>query len=129
MKLTKADTHPAWCGGCGNFSILKAFDEAIAEAQIDTRKLVVVSGIGQAAKLPHYPRQKVNVFNGLHGRAIPAAMGIKISNHQLEVVITSGDGWPKLLMAPTDTTATSGSTPSKTPGSDDVGEPWHRDGR
>ena len=92
MKLTKADTHPAWCGGCGNFSILKAFDEAIAEAQIDTRKLVVVSGIGQAAKLPHYLRQKVNVFNGLHGRAIPAATGIKISNHQLEVVITSGDG-------------------------------------
>jgi len=49
-----------------------------------------VSGIGQAAKLPHYTQ--ANVFNGLHGRALPAATGIKLANHKLDVVITSGDG-------------------------------------
>jgi len=90
MNLKKADTHPAWCPGCGNFSILKALDRAIETAGIDRRKLVLVSGIGQAAKLPHYTR--ANVFNGLHGRALPAATGIKLANHELEVVITSGDG-------------------------------------
>jgi 2-oxoglutarate ferredoxin oxidoreductase subunit beta len=51
---------------------------------------VLVSGIGQAAKLPHYT--KANVFNGLHGRAVPAATAVKLANHALEVVITSGDG-------------------------------------
>jgi len=90
MNLRKADTQPAWCPGCGNFPILKALDRALETAGVDRRRLVLVSGIGQAAKLPHYTR--ANVFNGLHGRAVPAATGIKLANHDLEVVITSGDG-------------------------------------
>ena len=85
-----SDNQPAWCPGCGNFAILKTFDEAVEEAGVDRRRLVLVSGIGQAAKLPHYTR--ANVFNGLHGRALPAATGIKLANHDLEVVVTSGDG-------------------------------------
>ncbi len=84
------DAAPAWCPGCGNFALLKTLDRAIDSAGIDRRNLVLVSGIGQAAKLPHYTR--ANVFNGLHGRALPAATGIKVANHKLEVVITSGDG-------------------------------------
>ena len=84
------DTDIAWCPGCGNFSILKTFDKAVDAAGIDRHKLVLVSGIGQAAKLPHYTQ--ANVFNGLHGRALPAAVGIKLANHELAVVITSGDG-------------------------------------
>jgi 2-oxoglutarate ferredoxin oxidoreductase subunit beta len=88
----QADEHPAWCPGCGNFAILKTFNEALDAGGIDTRRLVLVSGIGQAAKFPHYPDRPVNVFNGLHGRALPAATGIKIANHELLVVITSGDG-------------------------------------
>jgi len=81
---------PAWCPGCGDFAILKALDKAIDAAGIERTNLVLVSGIGQAAKLPHYV--KANVFNGLHGRALPAATGIKLANHKLDVVITSGDG-------------------------------------
>jgi 2-oxoglutarate ferredoxin oxidoreductase subunit beta len=84
------DTDIAWCPGCGNFAILRTLDKAIAAAGVDRRKLVLVSGIGQAAKLPHYTQ--ANVFNGLHGRALPAAAGIKLANQDLEVVITSGDG-------------------------------------
>jgi len=84
------DTKPAWCPGCGNFPILKTLDRAIEDAGIDRSNLVLVSGIGQAAKLPHYTR--AHVFNGLHGRALPAATGIKLANHKLDVVITSGDG-------------------------------------
>ncbi|NLX03884.1 MAG: 2-oxoacid ferredoxin oxidoreductase [Phycisphaerae bacterium] len=84
------NNDPAWCPGCGNFPILKVFDQVVDELGLDRKKLVLVSGIGQAAKLPHYTR--ANVFNGLHGRAVPAATGIKLANHQLEVVITSGDG-------------------------------------
>jgi 2-oxoglutarate ferredoxin oxidoreductase subunit beta len=84
------NSTPAWCPGCGNFPILKALDRAIQEVGLDRRKLVLVSGIGQAAKTPH--SIAANVFDGLHGRALPAATGIKIANHELEVVITSGDG-------------------------------------
>lgn len=84
------DTDIAWCPGCGNFAVLRTFDKALEAAGVDRHRLVLVSGIGQAAKLPHYT--KANVFNGLHGRAVPAATGIKLANHELEVVITSGDG-------------------------------------
>ena len=80
----------AWCPGCGNFPILDAVKDALVKLNLDPHNIVLVSGIGQAAKLPHYLFS--NVFNGLHGRAIPAATGIKIANHKLVVIVTSGDG-------------------------------------
>jgi len=80
----------AWCPGCGNFSILKTLKEALAELGIEPRALVVVSGIGQAAKIPHYLR--CNVFNGLHGRALSPATAIKAANPGLTVIAESGDG-------------------------------------
>ncbi len=80
----------AWCPGCGNFGILDALKDALTKLDILQHKIVLVSGIGQAAKLPQY--LLCNVFNGLHGRALPAATGIKLANHKLTVIVTSGDG-------------------------------------
>jgi|UniRef100_A0A7V3RDF2 2-oxoglutarate ferredoxin oxidoreductase subunit beta len=80
----------AWCPGCGDYGILNAVKQALAELEIPPEKLVMVSGIGQAAKLPHY--LKSNFFNGLHGRSIPPATGIKVSNPDLVVIAESGDG-------------------------------------
>ena len=80
----------AWCPGCGNFMILKILKEALAELEIKSEELVLVSGIGQAAKTPHYIR--ANVFNGLHGRSLPPATAIKAVNPNLKVIVTSGDG-------------------------------------
>jgi 2-oxoglutarate ferredoxin oxidoreductase subunit beta len=84
------DIDIAWCPGCGNFPILKTLKRALAELQIKPTDIVLVSGIGQAAKIPHY--FKTNVFNGLHGRALPAAMAIKAANPALTVIAESGDG-------------------------------------
>jgi 2-oxoglutarate/2-oxoacid ferredoxin oxidoreductase subunit beta len=80
----------AWCPGCGNFWILKAFQDAMVELGIEPHELAIVSGIGQAGKFPHYLR--CNTFNGLHGRSIPAATGLKLANHELRVVAVGGDG-------------------------------------
>jgi 2-oxoglutarate ferredoxin oxidoreductase subunit beta len=52
--------------------------------------MLFIAGIGQAAKAPHYLR--TNVFNGLHGRALPVATGAKLANPELHVVVESGDG-------------------------------------
>ena len=84
------DIDIAWCPGCGNFPILKILKQTLARLQIEPKDLVLVSGIGQAAKIPHYFR--TNVFNGLHGRALPAATAIKASNPALTVIAESGDG-------------------------------------
>jgi len=81
---------PAWCPGCGNFGILRALNKALVELEIAPHQVLMVSGIGQAGKLPHYTRG--NVFNSLHGRPVPPAIGAKIANHKLIVIAISGDG-------------------------------------
>lgn len=90
LKLYNTKDDNAWCPGCGNFAILDSIKRAAAELEIAPENLMVVSGIGQAAKTPHYIR--ANGFNGLHGRALPPAQGIKMVNKNLKVIITSGDG-------------------------------------
>lgn len=92
--MTSSDDYtgiePAWCPGCGNFSILKTLRETLAEMDLKPHQFTVVSGIGQAAKLPHYI--KCNTFNGLHGRSLPVAQGIKLASHNMKVFVTTGDG-------------------------------------
>jgi 2-oxoglutarate ferredoxin oxidoreductase subunit beta len=80
----------AWCPGCGNFSILEAVKKALVANQLEPDQVLFVSGIGQAAKAPHY--LNANVFNGLHGRSLPVATGAKIANSRLTVIAESGDG-------------------------------------
>lgn len=80
----------AWCPGCGNFSIRKAVIAALVSLGLSPHEVLFVSGIGQAAKAPHYLR--ANVFNGLHGRSLPAAQGAKLANPGLVVIAESGDG-------------------------------------
>lgn len=83
-------TDMAWCPGCGNFPILNIMKGVLAEMDIHPTEVVICSGIGQAAKTPHYLR--VHYFNGLHGRALPPAIAIKTSNPKLTVIAESGDG-------------------------------------
>ena len=83
-------TDIAWCPGCGNFGLRNIMMEAYAEMGLSKEDLVMVSGIGQAAKSPQY--YDVSYFNGLHGRALPVATGIKAANPGLTVVVQSGDG-------------------------------------
>lgn len=83
-------TDIAWCPGCGNFPILNIVKTALAELDIPPTEAVICSGIGQAAKAPHYLR--VHYFNGLHGRALAPATAIKIASPKLTVIAESGDG-------------------------------------
>ena len=80
----------AWCPGCGNFDILKSLKGALEELGRDPHEVLMVAGIGQAAKTPQYI--SANSFCGLHGRAVPPAVAAKIVNPKLTVVVSSGDG-------------------------------------
>ncbi|RTI02371.1 thiamine pyrophosphate-dependent enzyme, partial [Thermus scotoductus] len=92
LKLTdyKADKHPDWCPGCGDFGILSALQMALFELRLDPSRTVVFSGIGCSAKTPHY----LNVYgvHTLHGRVLPIAQGAKLANPHLTVVAVGGDG-------------------------------------
>ncbi|KTB48822.1 thiamine pyrophosphate-dependent enzyme [Dehalogenimonas alkenigignens] len=83
-------SNSAWCPGCGNFGILRSLDKALVDLEMPPHQVLLVSGIGQAGKLPHYTR--ANVLNGLHGRPLPAATAAKLANRGLAVIAISGDG-------------------------------------
>ncbi|TFG78546.1 MAG: 2-oxoacid ferredoxin oxidoreductase [Chrysiogenales bacterium] len=80
----------AWCPGCGNYSIRQALLAALEELDLAKENVVLVSGIGQAAKMPQYIN--TSFFNGLHGRGLPAATAIKACNPELTVIAVGGDG-------------------------------------
>jgi 2-oxoglutarate ferredoxin oxidoreductase subunit beta len=85
-----AGIESAWCPGCGNFVLLKAFKQALGELEIRPQDILVVSGIGQSAKFPHYLQG--NTFNGIHGRTLPVGTGARLANPELKVVCVAGDG-------------------------------------
>jgi len=89
-RTFRSEVETQWCPGCPNFGILTALTRALGALSLSPHQVCLVSGIGQAAKLPHYV--KANVFNGLHGRALPAAIGIQVANPRLTTIVTSGDG-------------------------------------
>ncbi len=86
----KTNVYVDWCPGCGDFGILSALQMALAELGLEPHKVVVVSGIGNSGKTPHFV--KANGVHTLHGRLLPFAMGIKIANPDLEVIGVGGDG-------------------------------------
>lgn len=92
--LTKEDfkvTDPVkWCSGCGGHSVLSTVQNALPEIGYEKEKIVFVSGIGCSSRFPYY----INTygFHGLHGRAVPVASGLKVSNPDLSVWVVTGDG-------------------------------------
>lgn len=81
---------PTWCPGCGDFGIWAALKAAITQLNWPLERLVVVYGVGCHGNMSS--NLKLYGFHGLHGRALPAAEGIKLANHKLKVVVVSGDG-------------------------------------
>jgi len=90
VKTYDCDYENKWCPGCGNFGILNAMKKALAEQDLPPEQVLIVSGIGQAGKTPHF--LKCNYFHGLHGRALPVATGAKLANHDLNILVSMGDG-------------------------------------
>jgi len=79
-----------WCPGCGDNGILAATQRLCRDEQLPPEKTVFVSGIGCAARFPHY--MNTYGFHGLHGRALPTAQGVKIRRPDLHVFVNMGDG-------------------------------------
>jgi len=86
----KTNDPIAWCPGCGDFGVLNALKKALVKLGKPQKDILIASGIGQAAKLPHYI--KCNCINGLHGRSLSYASAAKIANRNLTVIVTTGDG-------------------------------------
>jgi 2-oxoglutarate ferredoxin oxidoreductase subunit beta len=86
----KSDIKPIWCPGCGDHSILLAFQRAMAELAVPPEQIALVSGIGCSSRLPAYTN--TYGFHGVHGRSLALATGLKVARPDLTVIVASGDG-------------------------------------
>ncbi len=86
----KTDVHADWCPGCGDFAILNAIQQALAQLQLPPYKVTLFSGIGCSGKTSHYI--DTYGFHTLHGRVLPVATGGKLANHHQTVIALGGDG-------------------------------------
>lgn len=81
---------PTWCPGCGDFGLWGSLKQALANLKIEPYRLTTVFGIGCSGNMASFLR--CYGIHSLHGRSIPTAAGIKLSNHKLPVLVIGGDG-------------------------------------
>ncbi|MBN1306752.1 MAG: hypothetical protein JXA18_02460 [Chitinispirillaceae bacterium] len=86
----RSPLRPTWCKGCSFYNVLAALTGVLAEKQIDPHRLNVISGIGCSSRMTLY----LNTFgmHTIHGRALPVAVGSRLANPDLPVIVAAGDG-------------------------------------
>lgn len=81
---------PNFCPGCGDLAVWMAFKNVAAKLDLDSTNTALVAGIGCHGHILNFT--KINAIEGLHGRPVPVATGIKLVNPRLNVIAFSGDG-------------------------------------
>ncbi len=89
-KYLRQDALPyIFCPGCGDGQVLNATIRAIDDLGI-REDIAAVSGIGCSGWIPVY--LDIDVIHAIHGRAIPFAEGLKLSQPKKKVIVFTGDG-------------------------------------
>jgi 2-oxoglutarate ferredoxin oxidoreductase subunit beta len=86
----QTEYFPTWCPGCGNFGIWGSLKEALSKLAWKPDEFCVVYGVGCSGNMNDFI--KAYGFHSLHGRALPNAVGMKLGNHKLPVIVVGGDG-------------------------------------
>jgi len=81
---------PTWCPGCGDWGIGIAIKSALAQMGLSPSDVGVVFGIGCSGNMNDF--LNAYAIHGLHGRAIPTAIGYKLANHKMPIIVVAGDG-------------------------------------
>lgn len=81
---------PTWCSGCGNWGIGRCIMAALSESFLSPDSCCIMFDIGCSGNANDF----INAYamHTLHGRSIPAAVGAKIANQDMPVIVMAGDG-------------------------------------
>jgi len=84
------DAPVTWCNACSYRQVSEAIVDALALSNLAPSETIIVSGIGCSSRLPFF----INTYgiHTLHGRAIPVAIGARLTNKDTNVLVTAGDG-------------------------------------
>lgn len=86
----RSELKPIWCPGCGDFGFLNSIAKTFAALQLKPENTAICSGIGCSSRLPGY--MNAYAFNGIHGRVLPFASGVKMASPETTVIAVGGDG-------------------------------------
>ena len=86
----RSDLKPIWCPGCGDYAVTAGLEQALSHLGYESHEVVFVSGIGCSSRLPYFFR--TYGFHTIHGRAAAVAVGVKMANPELHVIVVGGDG-------------------------------------
>jgi 2-oxoglutarate ferredoxin oxidoreductase subunit beta len=89
-KSLRSDLKPIWCPGCGDYAVTAGLEQALTTLGYESHNTVFVSGIGCSSRLPYFFR--TYGFHTIHGRAAAVAVGVKMANPDLRVLVVGGDG-------------------------------------
>ncbi len=87
--LRKSALPQFFCQGCGDGTIVTALMRAIDELDIRD-DIAFASGIGCCAWIPVFV--DADCIHSMHGRAIPIATALKLTDPKRKVVVVAGDG-------------------------------------
>jgi len=90
LRTNKKST---WCPGCPDHIILESSRRAIIsliDQGFKRKDFAMVCGVGCHGKIFDY--LDISGIYGLHGRPIPTAIGVKLGNPNLNMLVFSGDG-------------------------------------
>lgn len=89
--LIKKEMLPyRWCDGCSIRIFIKYISEYLANGGYSKYNTSIISGIGCSGRIAGY--FDLDTMHTTHGRAVPVAEGLKLSNPDLNVLVMSGDG-------------------------------------
>lgn len=88
--MFKSNVKPTWCPGCGDFGVLNAVYNSMKEEGVLPENIVSISGIGCSSRIPFF----ISTYgiHSIHGRTMPIALGVHLTNPELKVLVFSGDG-------------------------------------
>ena len=86
----RSNVKPTWCPGCGDFGVLTAITNTLKRLELNPDEVVALSGIGCSSRISYF--LNTYGFHGVHGRTMPIALGIRMGNPALKLVVFGGDG-------------------------------------
>ena len=89
LRHNKKFPH-VFCAGCGHGIVLGSLIRSVHGLGLAKDDVVIVAGIGCSGRMAVYV--DFNTVHAVHGRALPIATGIKMSNPDLNVIVIMGDG-------------------------------------
>ncbi len=86
----KSNIVPTWCPGCYDYLMFLGVEQSLVQLNVPREKIVVVYDIGCMGNMADF--FSTYAIHALHGRSIPTAIGVKLANPELTVVVVGGDG-------------------------------------